>query len=85
MMRPEYYEGEYWSVETSYGTFVIPLDVEDRKDALRDYVEGEIIAEPEIKDGWVGRLRASEDCTPWESADSETEIRQQLNAYLEEE
>lgn len=85
-MKPEVFEGEYYRVETSEGTWIVPAD--DAGDVgtygdLRDYVQGDIeepdaVATPES--GWLCRLSAPGylDCTEWDAFGTEQEAREHL-------
>lgn len=73
-MTPQYYETDYYSVDTNIGTEIVPCDVCNDGTKLSDYVEGNVIylTGTKRKHGWVGRLSASGymDCTEWIAASS---------------
>jgi len=86
-MVPQIVLDDWYCVETSNGTEVVPLDVcldaENATD-LRDYLEGEVDenSEMEMTRKYGARLSAPGylDCTDWSLCDSEDEARR----YLEE-
>jgi hypothetical protein len=92
-LRPSIEHGEYFQVNTSAGTEVVPADVLSLRveavqaSVLRDYLEGapddpdEII---ERKTGWLARLSAPGylDCTAWTAHASEGAARAYLNQAL---
>lgn len=83
-MKPMVNKGKYWEVETTHGIFIVPEDVaggDAVKDDLVQYVEGDITGEPELKDGWYGRMSADGylDATDWIAGNSEEDVRQELD------
>jgi hypothetical protein len=77
-MKPEIYEGDFYAVETSHGTWFVPDDcvgtaIQDVME-FESYVEG-IPQSYEKKHGFGARLSASGymDCTEWNVLDSEEE------------
>lgn len=89
-MQPTVSQGKYWEVETTHGIFIVPAEVagEDAdKQSLSQYVEGDIMGEPEMKEGWYGRMSAPGylDATDWIAGDSEDAVKQELaDAHGEE-
>jgi hypothetical protein len=87
-MQAEWYETDYWRVETTAGTWIIPQDVESDPNNLAAYVEGEI-ADPEqdvyAEHGWIGRLSAPGylDATDWSAAETEQDLKEQLAELYE--
>lgn len=86
-MLPEIYFGEYYSVETTAGTEIIPCDVSgyvDYADQLRDYLEGKIytsFALGQPLEGYLARLTMPGylDSTPWGAYSSEEEALADLD------
>lgn len=90
-MQPQVEYAEYFEVETSVGTEIVPADVVNRTtetvsvELLLDYLEGkpnDPEAECERKMGWLARLSAPGylDCTDWSAHATE----QEANDYLVE-
>lgn len=79
-MIAEWYKVYYWTVETTYGTEIVPCDVEHDPSKLGMYVEGTIAMLPERVLGWVGRMTATGylDSTEWIACDTEAEIKAEL-------
>lgn len=87
-MQPQVYKGQYFSIETTEGTEIVPSDVIGRTvgtaaEAFENYVSGSI-EDPdeciECKSGWLARMSAPGymDCTEWTVYDSEAEAWEQL-------
>lgn len=87
-MQPQVYKGEYFQVNTSAGTEIVPADVIGRTmnvhvDALLNYLEGrpddpdEVC---EVHSGWLARMSAPGymDCTAWTAHASEIEATEYL-------
>lgn len=61
-MKPEIWEANYYSVETSHGAEIVPVDVAGKVATvadLRDYLEGEPCdpeETPAIEHGWIARM-----------------------------
>ncbi|MEM4360045.1 MAG: hypothetical protein QXT45_05915 [Candidatus Bilamarchaeaceae archaeon] len=69
--EPEVYDGEYYIVDTIYGTYYVPGDFVESDDQLESFVEGRIL-EVRQANGVLGRLTApgyldSTDWTPYSS------------------
>jgi hypothetical protein len=87
-MQPEVYRGDYFSVNTSAGTEVVPCDVIGRTmdvhvEALLNYLEGTPDDPDEtcaVQTGWLARMSAPGylDCTDWTAHATEEAAR----AYL---
>ena len=86
-MRPVITQGEYFSVETSIGTEIIPADLislENCTDGeLREYLEGDSVSPDGVSYRLYGYLaRMSDpgymDCTDWAAFDSEQSAREYL-------
>lgn len=87
-MQPYVYRADYFVVETSIGSEIVPADVIGRTcataaEAFADYCEGSIVDPDEcvpIKNGFLARLSAPGymDCTDWSAHETEAEAR----AYL---
>ena len=77
-MKPQVYQGEFWKVETSGGTYFFPTDIIGEDD-LKDCVENEII-ETEVIVGYGARLSAPGymDCTDWTVHETEEEAKEYL-------
>ena len=96
-MQPEICQSSFYSVETNYGTEIIPVsscgilaDTDDEwtdeqlADHFGDYIEGNTVYSAELKSGWLYRLSAPGymDCTDTGSADTEAEaISDLLDTY----
>lgn len=88
-MKPQVYKGEYFEVNTSAGTEIVPTDYVGRTmavhvDALLNYLEGtpddpEEVCE--VHSGWLARMSAPDylDCTDWSAHRTETEATEYLN------
>lgn len=87
-MQPQVYKGEYFKVDTSEGTEIVPVDVVGRTmnahvDALLNYLEGRP-TDPEevceVHSGWLARMSAPGymDCTAWTAHASESEATKYL-------
>lgn len=88
-MQPVVYQSDYFAIETTHGTEIVPCDLVCRgaitTSKLADYLEGKPLNPEEIvvaSPGWVGRMSAPGylDCTDWIAGKTEQEIR----AYLED-
>ena len=96
-MNPQIYEGDYFEVDTSTGTEIVPADIVGggrtasiAVEALLNYLEGtpddadELI---DIKRGWLARMSAAGymDCTDWSAFDTQWEALAYLvEHYMEE-
>lgn len=87
-MQPDISQGDYFEVETTNGTEIVPGDVIGRfcgtaAEAFANYVEGKI-ADPEecieCKNGWLARMSAPGymDCTDWTAHESEQAAQEYL-------
>lgn len=87
-LQPQVYEGDYFEVETTHGTEIVPTDVIGRTvdthvEALLGYLEGKP-NDPEqtceVKTGWLARLSAPGflDCTAWSAYETEQDARESL-------
>lgn len=85
-MKPHVEHTNYYRVETSQGTEIVPCDVAGEIESVNDlelYLEGELFSEEFEKcGGWIARMSAPGymDATSWSAHTSEQEA---LN-YLEE-
>jgi hypothetical protein len=87
-MRPYIERGEFFRVETTHGTEIIPADVIGRTvgtaaEAFANYCEGSIVDPDEcvaIESGYLARLSAPGymDCTEWSAHESEDAAREYL-------
>jgi hypothetical protein len=87
-MKPHIEHGDYFAVDTSSGTEIVPCDVcgyagSAEAQDLRDYLEGKPDSADELvrsKTGWLARMSAPGylDCTDWTAHETEDEAR----AYL---
>ena len=91
-LRPVIEHGEYFEVETSIGTEIVPADAVSRLTEtvfvgfLLNYLEGQPLddcAELERKTGWLARMSAPGymDATPWSAFESEQEAWDYLTEY----
>lgn len=89
-MQPYVEYCQYFEVETTCGTEIVPADIIGRTvgtaaEAFENYVEGRILDTDEClecKTGWLARMSAPGymDCTDWSVHKTEDEAR----AYLRE-
>lgn len=79
-MQPETYKGDYWVVETTAGTEIIPCAVESNPDNLAMFLEGDQQAPATKHHGWLARLTAPGylDCTTWITETTEEGARAEL-------
>jgi hypothetical protein len=91
-MVPSIEHGDYFKVETSAGTEIIPADVVGMPGSpadFRDYCEGEILIDddiplseqiPERQTGYLARMTAPGymDCTDWTAHASESDAQTYL-------
>ena len=86
-MQPQIEFAQYFEVDTTHGTFIVPADVvgstmSAAPEAFADYVEGEVFGDDpiEVKEGWLARLSAPGymDCTDWSVFKTEEEAVQGL-------
>lgn len=80
-MQPEIYEGDYWVVETTAGTEIIPCDVCPAPEGVADYIEGTILGcDIDRHHGWLARLTAPGylDATTWITETTEEGARAEL-------
>jgi hypothetical protein len=82
-MEPEIFEDDYYSVETTAGTWIVPVSVSGRVKSnaqLSDYVGGTIQSRKLVKGGFVCRMSMPGylDCTDWSGFETEKECREHL-------
>ena len=88
-MQPQIYKGEYFAVDTTCGTEIVPCDVVGRTiavhvEALLNYLEG-TPCDPEetceVKTGWLARMSAPGylDCTSWSVYRTESDAQNQMS------
>lgn len=82
-MRAEWYQTDYWRIETSAGTCIVPKDVESDRSRLAPYVDvGTYDPDDDVyaESGWVGRMSAPGymDCTDWIACETEEEVKREL-------
>lgn len=88
-MQKQIYFDQYFEVETTCGTEIVPSDVIGRTcathvEALLDYLEGDPLDADElcpIHEGWVARLSAPGymDCTTWSAHKSAEDAEEFLD------
>lgn len=88
-MQPQVYFGEYFAVETTAGTEIVPEYMVNRTadvtgEDLLNYLEGKPCdseANLERKEGWLARMTAPGylDCTDWTAHDTEKEAIEYLD------
>ena len=89
-MQPQIYAGQFFRIETTAGTEIVPADDIGRTcgtdvSAFLNYLEGTPLDDDaiiDIEDGWLARISAPGylDCTNWSAHKSEAQAR----AYLDE-
>lgn len=82
-MQAQWYETDFWRVETSIGTEIVPMEVESDPARLAPYVEGTIESvEDDVhsEHSWLGRLSAPGylDCTDWVTGETEKDVKEAL-------
>ncbi len=87
-MKPQIEKTDYWEVETTQGTCIIPTEVHGSTavaldpQELGDYCLGDILSEEPLtrKEGWLARMSAPGymDCTDWSAFETETEAVEYL-------
>lgn len=87
-MQKQVYFGQYFSVDTTEGTEIVPVDdigrtVSTHVEALLNYLQGNPLNDDElceVQEGWLGRMTAPgyTDCTEWSVYRSEAEAVAEL-------
>jgi len=94
-MHPQVYEDDFFEIDTTDGTEIVPGDVIGRTcathvEALLNYLEGSPLDPDEeipVKRGWLARMTAPGymDCTPWTAHETQFDALVHLvDTYMED-